>query len=102
MFARVTVAHPRADKIDDAIMMTQTVFAAAAQQQSGYRGFLLLVDRDAQQLTGISLWESAADREASTGASGYYQDGIAAFSQLLTSQASTTNVDVVIHDIPGA
>jgi heme-degrading monooxygenase HmoA len=80
MFARLTLAHPQAERID------------------GYRGFLLLVDRDAAQLTGISFWASEADRQASAGASGYYQDGVARFTQLLTAPPMTTDVDVAIHD----
>lgn len=100
MFARITVAQPATDRLDDAITMTQSVFAAAAQQQHGYRGFLLFVDRDAGRLTGISLWESAADRESSTGTSGYYQDGVAAFSQLLTAPPVTTTAELAIFDLP--
>ena len=102
MYARLTVAQPQLDRLDDAITMTQEVFATAARAQRGYRGFLLFVDRDTPQLTGISLWASEADREASAGSGGYYQDGVAAFVQLLTNAPTTTDVEVAISDLPNA
>lgn len=99
MYARVTVARPRPDRLDEAVAIVKGTFLAAAQQQQGYRGFLLLVDRDAPQLTGISLWESEADREASAGGSGYYQQAIADFAELLATPPVTTNVDVAADDL---
>ncbi len=98
MYARITVAHPQPDRLDEAVAIVKDTFFAAAQQQQGYRGFLLLVDRDTPQLTGISLWESQADREASAGSSGYYGTAIAEFAQLLTTPAVTTNVEVAVFD----
>lgn len=98
MYARVTVAHPQPDRLDDAVAIVKDTFLASAQQQQGYRGFLLLVDRDAQQLTGISLWASEADREASAGGSGYYGAAIADFAQLLATPSVTTNVDVAVYE----
>ncbi len=100
MFARMTVARPVADQFDNAVAIVQDTFASAAQQQQGYRGFLLFVDRQNQHLTGISLWESDADRQASSGASGYYQDGIARFAEFLSSPAVTTDVDIALCDLP--
>lgn len=102
MHARMTVARPLPDRLDDAIALTREVFASAAREQQGYRGFLLFVDRGAQQLTGVSLWTSAADRQASAGSGGYYQDGVAAFMQLLTAPPITTDVEVAIHDVRDA
>jgi len=98
----MTVARPQPERIDDAVAMAKDVFAASAQQQPGYRGFLLFVDRHAQQLTGISLWESDADRQASAGASGYYQHGVATFAQLLASEPVTTDIDVTMCELRDA
>ncbi len=98
MYARVTVAHPQPDRLDDAVATVKDVFFTAAQQQQGYRGFLLLVDPDAQQLTGISIWESEADREASASGSGYYETAIAGFAQLLATPSVTTDVEVAVSD----
>ncbi len=99
MYARVTVARPQPDRLDEAVAIVKGTFFAAAQQQQGYRGFLLLVDRDAQQLTGISLWASEADHEASAGGSGYYEKAIADFAGLLSMPSVTTNADVAACDL---
>lgn len=99
MYARVTVARPQPDRLDEAVAIVKGTFFAATQQQQGYRGFLLLVDQDGQQLTGISLWESEADREVSAGGSGYYEKAIADFAELLSVPSVTTNVDVAACDL---
>lgn len=96
MYARITVARPLPNRLDEAVAMVKNVFFAEAQQQQGYRGFLLLVDTDAQQLTGISLWDSEADRQASTSGSGYYETAIAEFAQLVVTPPVTTNADVAV------
>lgn len=98
MYARVTVAHPQPNRLDEAVAIVSDTFFAEARQQQGYRGFLLLIDRDAQQLTGISIWESESDREASAGGSGYYGAALADFAAMLTTSSVTTNVDVAISD----
>lgn len=84
--------------MDEAVAIVKDTFFAEAQQQQGYRGFLLLVDPDDQRLTGISLWETEADRETSASGGGYYGTAIADFAQLLTTPAVTTNADVAVHD----
>lgn len=96
MYARVTVAHPQPNRLDEAVAIVKDTFFAAAQLQQGYCGFLLLVDQDAQQLTGISLWDSAGDRTASAGDNGYFGTAIADFAQLLTTPSVTTNADVAV------
>ena len=98
MYARMTVARPQPNRLDEAVAMIKNVFFAEAQQQQGYRGFLLFVDPDSQQLTGISLWDSEADRQASAGGSGYYGTGIAEFAQLVVTPPVTTNVDVAVSE----
>lgn len=102
MFARMTSARPNDDQFDSAIAIVKEIFASEAEKQQGYRGFVLLVDRAGKQLTGISLWESASDRQASAGSSGYYKEAAATFGQYLSSPAVTTDVDVVLFDMPSA
>ncbi len=64
MHARMTVAHAQPDRFEEAVAAVQEAFVPAAREQPGYRGFLLLTDRDRQQLVGISLWETEADAVA--------------------------------------
>ncbi|HUG15878.1 MAG TPA: hypothetical protein VMM78_12780 [Thermomicrobiales bacterium] len=77
----------------------ETVFMAAAREQRGYKGFLLLTDRQTQRLLGISLWESEQDLRNSANSSGYYQSGIAAFAKFLVSPAETSTFEVSLRDV---
>src|SRR5918998_1147519 len=72
MHARMTVAYTQPDRFDEALASVQEAFLPAAQAQPGYQGFLLLTDRETQQLVGISLWEAEADMHSSGGSGGYY------------------------------
>ena len=98
MHARVTIAHPRPDRFDEAASVVQQTFQPAAREQPGFRGFLLLADRAAHQLIGITLWETEADMAASAGAGGYYQDRMQDFAGLLVAPAATTTHEVAAFE----
>jgi heme-degrading monooxygenase HmoA len=98
MYARMTVAQVQPRHFDDAITAVRDTFLPAAQEQPGYRGFLLLTDREQLQLVGISLWESEADVQTSGGTSGYYQQQLTAFSEFLVAPPSTTIQEVVVRE----
>ena len=98
MYARMTVAHAQPDRFEEAVAAVQAAFVPAAREQPGYRGFLLLTDRDRQQLVGISLWETEADVEASGGGSGYYRQRMADFVGLLVGPPTTTTHEVAVRE----
>jgi heme-degrading monooxygenase HmoA len=98
MYARMTIAQAQPERFDEALAAVRDAFAPAAREQPGYAGFLLLADRSQHQLVGISLWESEADLQRSGGVSGYYQERMRAFADLVVSFPSTTTHEVVIHE----
>jgi heme-degrading monooxygenase HmoA len=98
MYARMTVAQVQAERFDEALSAVQEAFLPAAQEQPGYRGFLLLTDRATQQLVGISLWETEAHLQSSGGASGYYQQRMNEFAALLTEPPTTTTHEVAVWE----
>jgi quinol monooxygenase YgiN len=98
MHARMTVAYAQPDHFDEARAAVQEAFLPAAQAQPGYAGFLLLTDRETQQLVGISFWESEADMQSSGGTGGYYQQRMDAFAQLLTAPPTTTTHEVAVRE----
>jgi quinol monooxygenase YgiN len=98
MYARMTTAHAHPDHFNEAVATVQQTFHPAAQRQRGYCGFLLLTDRSSQELIGISLWETEADEQDSGGPTGYYQQEMTAFQELLTASPTTTTYEVVVQD----
>ena len=98
MHARMTIAHARPDRFDEAVAAVQEAFLPAAREQPGYQGFLLLTDRDQQQLVGISFWETEADVQTSGGGSGYYQQQMADFVGMLEGPPTTTAHEVVVRE----
>ena len=98
MHARMTIAHVQPDHFEEALTAVQEAFLPAAQEQPGYRGFLLLTDRATQQLVGISFWETEADLQSSGGIGGYYRLRMDDFAQLLTAPPTTTTHEVAVRE----
>ena len=98
MHARVTMAHPQPDRFDEAASVVQQTFQPAAREQPGFRGFMLLADRAAHQLIGITLWETEADMAASAASGGYYRDRMEDFAGLLAAPATTTTHEVAAFE----
>jgi heme-degrading monooxygenase HmoA len=64
MHARSGTFQLSSDKLDDVVRSFQAEQLPQYQQQSGYKGFTLLANRESGRLLGISFWESEADRQA--------------------------------------
>ena len=98
MYARMTVAYTRPDRFDEALAAVQGAFLPAAQAQPGYQGFILLTDRETQQLVGISLWDTEADLQRSGGTGGYYQQRMDDFTGFLIEPPTTTTHEVAVRE----
>lgn len=98
MYARTTIAEVQPERFEDAVATVREAFAPAARERPGYAGFLLLTNRDQNQLIGISLWNSEADLQNSGGASGYYEQRMQDFADFVARPASTTTHEVVIQE----
>ena len=79
MYARVVSAHAQLDKLDQGIEITRSM-EAAWQQQQGFLGANLLVDRNTGKILTISTWATRADLEA-TETSGWYQEQVTKFAK---------------------
>jgi quinol monooxygenase YgiN len=65
MHARSGTVYPRSDRIDYVLQLLRDSVAPAAQQEPGFSGMLIMNDRQAGRVVGITLWESEADMRAS-------------------------------------
>jgi heme-degrading monooxygenase HmoA len=65
MHARSGEFELSSDGLDEAINSFRDEFLPRYQQQSGYKGFTLLANRETGQLMGISFWESESDIQGS-------------------------------------
>ena len=63
MYARVVSAQAQLDKLDEAIEICQSM-EPAWQQQKGFQGATLLVNRDTGNIHSISTWATRSDLEA--------------------------------------
>jgi quinol monooxygenase YgiN len=66
MHARSGVLYPRSGDFDYVLRFLRGVVTLAAQKEPGFNGMLVMNDRDAGKIVGITLWESEAEMLAST------------------------------------
>ena len=74
--ARVLTTQTKPGEIDQAVAVGREAIRGISRQQPGFRGALTLVDRATGMGYTISLWETAADREAGE-QSGYVREQLA-------------------------
>ena len=61
MHARSGAFNLSPDKVEDAIQLFREEYLPRYREQSGYKGFTLLANRDTGKVMGISFWESESD-----------------------------------------
>jgi len=65
MYARHVTLRGSGDKIDEGIRSVREQVLPVLQQCEGFRGQLLLVDRNQGEVIGISLWDTEENMQAS-------------------------------------
>jgi heme-degrading monooxygenase HmoA len=96
-FARVTITQGKIDKVDKSIKLYAESVVPAAKSQKGYRGILLLSNRETGKSISISFWDSEEDAIANE-QSGYYKEQVDKFKDLFTAPAVREGYEVTIKD----
>ncbi len=65
MFARTSTLEVPPEQIDEAVQNVREQVLPLIQQQDGFKGFIVLADRQAGKAIGVSLWESEEAMQAS-------------------------------------
>ena len=97
MNARVTTVQIRPDKMDEAIGIYRDSVTPAAQQQKGFKGLLMLTDRNTGKGISIALWETEADMMAGE-SSGYFQQQLAKFKDILSAPPVREQYEVSVQE----
>lgn len=96
MRARVTFTQMHPDNFPEKVRIYCESTMPAAQRSPGNRGVLLLTDQATGKSIAVSLWDTAADLEASD--AGYYEGELAKFLPLYTVPPVRQEFDVVLHE----
>lgn len=81
MYARVATVHVQREKLDDAIRVYDEQVVPALQEQPGFEGVELLVNRETGHGISITRWTTREAQLASE-TSGFYRDQVAHFRGL--------------------
>lgn len=97
MYARVTTTQFSPYRLEEAIHTVREHALPAAQQQTGFKGFLMLVDRSTGKGITITLWEGEEDREVTGPNSSYYRDAIGRVVPLLEAAPTVEDLEIVVQ-----
>lgn len=97
MYARVTTAHVRADKIGEAISIARESVAPVVKEQQGFMSMLLLTDPDTGKGLAITLWETEEDMRAGE-ASGYVQQQYGKLAGVLAGPPISEHFEVSVRE----
>ena len=84
MHARIVTTQAQPEKLDQLIAVFHDSIVPAAQQQKGFVGIKLFVDRTTGKGVVVSRWQTEEDMNAGE-ASGYYQEQFAKVAPFLTA-----------------
>lgn len=97
MYARVTTIQMSPYRMDEAINLIREQIVPAAQQQDGFRGYLMLVDRGTGKTVVITTWEQEGDRQVTGANSGYYRDAIGKVVPFLTDAPQIEDLEIAVQ-----
>lgn len=97
MYARVTTTQFSPYRLEESIHIAREQIVPAAQQQNGFKGYLMLVDRSTGKGITITLWEGEEDREITGPNSSYYRDAIGKVVPLLEAAPMVEDLEIVIQ-----
>jgi quinol monooxygenase YgiN len=96
MHARVIRVQLQPAKVGEAILLYQDSVVAAARQQQGFKGALLLTDAATNKAIAISLWQSEAQLSASE-SSGYLQEQLSQFESIFAAPPVIERYEVSVQ-----
>lgn len=97
MYARITTTLISPYRMDEAINTIREQVVPAAQQQQGYKGYIMLVDRGTGKSIVITMWEEEGDRDVTGTNSNYYRDAIGQVVPFLTGAPTVEDLEIVIQ-----
>lgn len=97
MYARVTTLQISPYRLDEAIGVLREQVAPAIQQQNGFKGYMMFVDRGTGKSINITLWEEEADRQVTGPNSAFYRDAIGKVVPFLTDPPLVEDLEMVIQ-----
>jgi heme-degrading monooxygenase HmoA len=95
MYARVTIATAKLDKIDEIDKIMRDSILPAAKKQKGFKGFYDLTDKKTGKGMIIVLWNSEADMAAGESSS-YYKEQVAKVAPFLATPPILEHYEVTV------
>jgi heme-degrading monooxygenase HmoA len=94
MHARVTIGTPKTDKGDEVAKIMRDSLPVF-KKLKGFKGLLVLANRDTGKGMSITLWDTKADMTASANSTDY-REGMAKVAPLFTGPPTSEDYEVAV------
>ncbi len=96
MHARVTTLRVKPGKLDELVGIAQGSALGEANEQTGFKGLLVLTDGDADKAVFVTLWDTEENMQANV-ASGYYRRQAEKFAALVSEPTQPETYEVKVQ-----
>ena len=94
MFARHVTVHGSPERLDEAVTSVRDHVLPVLRDCAGFKGQLLLIDRQKGEAIGISLWDTKDNMDAS-------EEKVSATRQQTAEQAGASAApEVALYELP--
>lgn len=94
MYARLVMGNIPPDQLDEAIRLWQAEVLPSVQQQPGFKGVRLLVDRQHGKIASLGLWETEAHFQATVE---WNQRQVAKFAAVFAAPPEVEGYEVIVE-----
>jgi len=96
MYTRVVAVQVKPGKTDEVISLWRDTVLPVAKQLQGFKGVLLLTNRETNKGLSLTLWETEVDMKA-VESSGVYQQMLAKFTPLFAGPPALEHYEVSLQ-----
>jgi heme-degrading monooxygenase HmoA len=93
MYARLVVGFIQPGRLDEAVQLWQDSVLPSVQQQAGFKGVRLMVDRKNNRIVSLGLWETEAHFQATIA---WNEAQVARFAELFAAPPAVGGYEVVV------
>jgi heme-degrading monooxygenase HmoA len=98
MWARFGVIQVKSGQMDEFVQIFRDSMVPPARAQQGFKGVMVLTDRNTNRAIGMSLWESESDARAVESSQGSFSSQIDKVAAVITEAPTVEYLEVIYQE----
>ncbi len=98
MWARLGVVQVQPGRMDEFVQIFRDSMVPPARAQKGFKGVMVLTDRQTNKAIGMSLWESESDAKAVEASPGSFRSQIDKVAAIIAEAPEVEYLEVIYQE----